>query len=199
MGSQRCKHDSVMQTKPSNKRCATCPSDDRNDIHKEPSKEELSELNLHASSPVLHEIEEFQSIPPTPLDPTTPEETKSADLVTSVPLTPAPLTPHPVAPSKSIWATLLASLGFRSLAGSVNKNNENHKDRHRPELKNEEDEEKPTKEINAEMAAKRHDKKPLCKYGTHRKLDRTGYDKENKICKFHKIRKGEDKKEDDCQ
>ncbi|KAI4942434.1 hypothetical protein J4E86_010237 [Alternaria arbusti] len=202
MGLQHGRYDSP--AKLSTKRSASCLSDDEDGNQDEPAQVRTRKFSVDTSSPVLHEFEKSLPTQPTPLGSTVPEESEPADLMTPDPVTPDivtpdPLTPDPVAPNKSIWATLLASLGFRSLAGSVNKNNENHKDRHRPELKNEEEEEeeKPTKEINAEMAAKRHNKKPLCKYGTHRKLDRPGDDVKNKVCKFHKSRKGEDKKEED--
>ncbi|KAI4906384.1 hypothetical protein J4E90_010603 [Alternaria incomplexa] len=117
-----------MQTKPSNKRCATCPNYDKNDIYEEPVQSETREPSLHTSSPVQNKIEEVQS---------------------------------------------------------VNKLNENHKDHHHPVPENEEA--KPTKEVNGRMAALRDKKKPLCRYGTHRKLDQPRDDIKREIAETRPI------------
>jgi len=121
------------------------------------------------------------------------------DLVTVDGLTPDPLTPENLTPDFATPGQPIRANFWHSLFGvSMRKGGgRNHIDHHCPEPKDEEA--KPTKGVNAEMAAKRNNKVPKCKYGTHRSLDQPRDDVENKICKFHKSRKGEDKKEEDCQ
>jgi len=217
MGSQHGRYESDLPAKLSTKRSASCLNDDEDYIQDEPAQVRTREFSVETSSRVLHEFEQSLPIPTTHLDPTVPKQIEPADLVTPDPLTPDPLTldpltldpltldpltldpltPHPVTPDKSIWATFLASLGFRSLAGSVNKSNENHKDHHRPEPKEEED--KTTQEVNDRMALVRDNRMPRCKYGTHRRLNQQGDDVQNKVCKFHKSKLTEEKKWLECE
>jgi len=191
-----------MTSKLSNKRCASCLSDDEDGNQDEPAQVRTRKFSVDTSSPVLHEFEKSLPTQPTPLGSIVPEESEPADLMTPDPVTPDivtpdPLTPDPVAPSKSTCATFLASLGLRSLAGSVNKSNENHKDRHRPVPKNEE--EKTVEEFNGKMALVRDNKTPLCRYGTHRRLNQLGDDVKNKVCKFHRKKLTEEKMWLECE
>ena len=58
---------------------------------------------------------------------------------------------------------------------------------------------KKTYTLNAKAAACGTGGVKKCKYGTYRVLDQQGDDEVNRVCKFHKSRKGEDKRGEACQ
>ena len=179
-------------------------------IQDEPAQPEAREPSLHPKKCMERQIEASRPVQPTHICSTIPEEIEPADLVTPDGLTPhlattdhttpdlaTPdlATPDLATPDQSIWATFRRYLfGVSMRKGGKGKN---HIDHHRPEPK--EEEEKPTDEFSSEMAAKRNKKKPKCKYGVHRSLDQPGDDVENKMCKFHKSRKGKDKQWLECE
>lgn len=53
--------------------------------------------------------------------------------------------------------------------------------------------------LNNKTAATRENKKPKCKYGNRRKLDHPRDDVKGKVCWFHKSKRGEDRKDENCR
>ena len=177
-----------MPAETSDQPLAIRPSDDREAVQDEPAQPEARGPSLHSKESMEHQIEEALPIALTSLDPTVSDEIKTSDLVTPDPFTPDLATPDQSKPS-TFWSS--------SFGVSVCKGGGYHKDHRRPEPKPKEVQ--PTKGVNGQTAATRDTRTPRCKHGNKRELDQVGDDVENKICKFHKGKKGEDKLTEPCQ
>jgi len=192
MGSKHVRYDSVVQADTPDQPRSVYRIDDGEVIQDESAQPEARESSLHSKESIEDQIETPPPIQPTHIYSTIPEEIEPADLVTPDPLTTIPpLTPDPVTPDQSKPSAFWSS----SFGVSVRKGGRDNKDHSVPES----EEAKPIEEANGRMAVVRDNKMPLCRYGTHRRLNQLGDDVKNKVCKFHKSRKGKDKQWLECE